>query len=207
MFFWTKKKSPKVNEEIVLIDNYDSFVYNLVHYIEGYLKCKIKVFKNDQIDWKALDNSKLILLSPGPGLPNESGFLMEIIQKYYLTHSLFGVCLGMQALGLHFDMSLQNLDIPLHGLSTKLIATDREDKLFKGFSTKKDITIGHYHSWALSSQNTPSDISVSSVNKEGLAMSFYHKKLPISGVQFHPESILTPHGKKMLKNKIDEYLS
>lgn len=186
--------------KVVVIDNYDSFTYNLVHYLES-LDCKVTVYRNDEFELNELEVFHKILLSPGPGLPSESGLLLDVIKTYASTKSLLGICLGMQAIGEVFGGTLINLNKVYHGVATKAYQTN-EDTLFEGIP--KEFLVGRYHSWALSSQNFPEKLEITSIDDQNEIMSIRHKSLDVKGVQFHPESILTPHGKKMLENWIKE---
>ena len=182
-------------KELVIIDNYDSFTYNLVHYLQG-LGCNVSVLRNDEIDYSLVDKCSHIVLSPGPGLPENSGGTMELIQKYYKEKSILGICLGQQCLGVFFGHPLSNLENVLHGKQSKVIVKD-DNCLFKNLPKK--FNIGHYHSWIIK-ENKESKLIVTSRLKTGGIMSIRHENLPIYGTQFHPESILTEHGKSILGN-------
>jgi anthranilate synthase component 2 len=184
---------------VLVIDNYDSFTYNLVHYLED-LDCKVTVFRNDEFELNELKEYHKILLSPGPGLPSESGLLLDVIKTYASTKSILGICLGMQAIGEVFGGTLINLNKVYHGVATKAIQT-KADNLFEGIPT--EFLVGRYHSWSISVQNFPESIEITSVDENNAIMSIRHKSLDVKGVQFHPESILTPHGKKILENWLD----
>ena len=185
----------KLGENVLVIDNYDSFTYNLVHYLED-LDCKVTVKRNDQLTLEEVDAFDKILLSPGPGIPDEAGLLKDIIAKYAPTKSIFGVCLGQQAIGEVFGGSLLNLDEVYHGIATKInIATP--DALFK--ELPKQIEVGRYHSWVVD-PNLPEVLEATSFDENGQVMSLRHKKYNVCAVQFHPESVLTPDGKKILEN-------
>lgn len=182
---------------VLVIDNYDSFVYNLVHYLHALNVAEVVVVKNDAFTLDYPETFDKILLSPGPGLPEEAGLMMQVIEKYAPTKSTLGVCLGHQALGLHFGAQLQNLQQPLHGMATKV--TVQKSGLFQGLPAS--FQVGHYHSWVVQEatlQNTPLRVTAKSEN--GLVMAMQHETLPIFGVQFHPESILTEHGHAILQN-------
>jgi anthranilate synthase component 2 len=183
-------------DKILVIDNYDSFVYNLVHFLEQ-LGCTTVVKRNDEISLEEVDDYKKILLSPGPGVPDEAGLLKRIIANYAKTKSILGVCLGQQAIGEVFGAKLVNLERPYHGIATKIIQNKKDDLLFKGLP--KEFTVGRYHSWVVE-KNLPECLEATSFDAEGHVMSMQHKELDVRGVQFHPESVLTPRGKKMLKN-------
>ncbi len=184
-----------IMKKILVIDNYDSFTYNLVHYLED-LDCEVVVKRNDQLTLEEVDAFDKIVLSPGPGIPDEAGLLKEIIAKYAPTKSIFGVCLGQQAIAEVFGGSLINLDKVYHGIATK-IKVVKDDVLFNGMS--KEIEVGRYHSWVVD-PNMPEVLEVTSVDENGQIMSLRHKNYDVCAVQFHPESVLTPQGKQILKN-------
>lgn len=180
--------------KLAIIDNYDSFTYNLVHYLEPMVD-ELYVFRNDEIDWEIINSVNFILLSPGPGLPDQANDLMKVIDQYYTTHNILGICLGHQALALYFGMKLSNMKEVKHGIFSKIQVLNF-DYLFKNLPEK--FNIGHYHSWEV--VNLKSPLIPTSLNDEGKLMSFRHDKLKLFGIQFHPESILTENGKKILKN-------
>lgn len=182
-------------KKILVIDNYDSFTYNLVHYLED-LDCEVTVKRNDQLSLEEVDAFDKIVLSPGPGIPDEAGLLKEIIAKYAPIKSIFGVCLGQQAIGEVFGGSLINLDEVYHGIATQIqiIATD---VIFAGIP--KEIEVGRYHSWVVN-PDLPEALKATSIDENGHIMSLRHKTYDVCAVQFHPESVLTPHGKKILEN-------
>ena len=182
-------------KKILVIDNYDSFTYNLVHYLEE-LGCEVIVIRNDQLTLEEVDAFDKIVLSPGPGIPDEAGLLKQIIEKYAPTKSIFGVCLGQQAIAEVFGGSLINLDEVYHGIATKINIT-KEDVLFVGIPN--EIEVGRYHSWVVN-PNLPDSLEATSVDENGQIMSLRHKTYDVRAVQFHPESVLTPQGKKMLEN-------
>ncbi len=181
--------------KILVIDNYDSFTYNLVHYLED-LDCNVIVKRNDQLTLDEVDAFEKIVLSPGPGIPDEAGLLKEIIAKYAPTKSIFGVCLGQQAIGEVFGGTIVNLDEVYHGIATKINIT-KEDVLFKGLA--KEIEVGRYHSWVVD-PNLPKVLKATSFDENGQVMSIRHTAYDVCAVQFHPESVLTPDGKKILEN-------
>ncbi|HMB63089.1 MAG TPA: aminodeoxychorismate/anthranilate synthase component II [Eudoraea sp.] len=180
---------------VLVIDNYDSFTYNLVHYLED-LGCKVVVKRNDQLSLEEVDAFEKIVLSPGPGIPDEAGLLKEIIATYAPTKSIFGVCLGQQAIGEVFGGSLVNLNEVYHGIATE-IQIIKEDLLFKDLP--KTIEVGRYHSWVVH-PDLPEGLEATSLDKNGQLMSLRHTAYDVCAVQFHPESVLTPHGKKILEN-------
>ena len=181
--------------KILVIDNYDSFTYNLVHYLED-LDCEVTVKRNDQLTLEEVDSYDKIVLSPGPGIPDEAGLLKAIIAAYAPTKPIFGVCLGQQAIAEVFGGSLINLDQVYHGVATK-INIIKEDILFDGLP--REIEVGRYHSWVVD-PGLPECLEATSIDENGQIMSLRHKTLDVCAVQFHPESVLTPHGKKILEN-------
>lgn len=183
--------------KIAVIDNYDSFTYNLVHYLED-LNGKVTVFRNDELELEELESFDKILLSPGPGIPDEAGLLKLIIAKYAATKSILGVCLGQQAIGEVFGGSLINLDKVYHGVATKVIQTVSNESLFDDLPA--EFEVGRYHSWVVNTNDFPETLEITSTDENGEIMSLRHKTFDVKGVQFHPESVLTPHGKTILKN-------
>lgn len=183
-------------KNIVVIDNYDSFTYNLVHYLED-LGCNVTVFRNDLLSIDELKYFDKILLSPGPGIPNEAGLLKEIIKTYANKKPILGVCLGQQAIGEVFGGKLVNLNQVFHGVATKINVCVEDEELFKNMP--KEIEVGRYHSWVVHKE-LPDSLEATSFDDNGEVMSLRHKKFNVKGVQFHPESVLTPHGKIILKN-------
>ncbi|PWK19333.1 anthranilate synthase component 2 [Maribacter polysiphoniae] len=188
-----------IMKKILVIDNYDSFTYNLVHYLED-LDCEVIVKRNDQLTLEEVDAYDKIVLSPGPGIPDEAGLLKAIIAKYAPTKSIFGVCLGQQAIAEVFGGSLINLDEVYHGIATN-IKVVKDDLLFKGLP--REIEVGRYHSWVVS-PDIPEVLEVTSIDENGQIMSIRHRHFDVSAVQFHPESVLTPKGKTILQNWLTE---
>lgn len=188
-------------KKMVLIDNYDSFTFNLVHYLEE-LDCNVVVLRNDEFEIEELQSFDAIILSPGPGIPSESGLLLEVIKTYASTKKILGICLGHQAIGEVFGATLLNLDSVFHGVSTKINITDTTETLFSNLP--QQIEVGRYHSWAINPTNLPEVLEVTSESENGEIMSIRHKNFNVKGVQFHPESILTPSGKTILANWIQE---
>lgn len=182
--------------KIVVIDNYDSFTYNIVHYLED-LGANVTVFRNDAFDLLELNNFDKILLSPGPGIPDEAGQLKAVIKEYANKKDILGVCLGLQAIAEVFGGNLKNLDKVYHGVASNVIQTS-SDELFNNLPDK--FTVGRYHSWVVDNENLPPDLIITSVDDNNQIMSLKHKSLPIRGVQYHPESVLTPMGKQILEN-------
>ncbi|RMB56187.1 aminodeoxychorismate/anthranilate synthase component II [Dokdonia sinensis] len=187
-------------KKILVIDNYDSFVYNLVHYLEE-LDCEVTVKRNDQFNLDECEAYDKILLSPGPGIPDEAGLLKEVIKKYATTKPILGVCLGQQAIGEVFGGTIINLDRVFHGVATSIDITREDTVLFKGLGSKIDV--GRYHSWVVAPENFPPMLEVTAVDENGQIMALRHREFDIEAVQFHPESVLTPDGKKMIANWIN----
>ena len=186
--------------KVVVIDNYDSFVYNLVHYIEE-LDVDVTVVRNDQFNLNAIAEFDKILLSPGPGIPDEAGLLKDVIKTYAGMKPILGVCLGQQAIGEVFGGQLTNLDQVFHGVATTAQILVDDTVLFQGLAQK--IEVGRYHSWVVSTDEFPDVLEVTSVDENGQIMSLRHREFDIRGVQFHPESVLTPSGKEIIKNWIN----
>ena len=185
-------------KKVFVIDNYDSFTYNLVHYLEE-LGCEVTVKRNDQFELDELEDYPLLLLSPGPGIPDESCLLKAAIKRYAPTKKILGICLGQQAIGEVFGARLINLDKVYHGIATP-VKVIQEDVLFKDLPDVFDI--GRYHSWVVETP-LPEELIATSVDQEGQLMSLRHKTYNVCAVQYHPESILTPQGKKILDNWIN----
>ena len=183
-------------KKILVIDNYDSFTYNLVHYLED-LDCEVTVYRNDEFDIEEIAVFDKILLSPGPGIPDEAGLLKDVIRKYGPTKSIFGVCLGQQAIGEVYGGTLSNLDKVYHGVATMVKTVVDDELLFKGLGN--EFQVGRYHSWVVDT-NLPDVLEATSFDENGQVMSLRHKTYDVRGVQFHPESVLTPNGKKILEN-------
>ena len=181
---------------ILVIDNYDSFTYNLVHYLED-LNCEVTVYRNDEFDIDEIAVFDKILLSPGPGIPDEAGLLKEVIRKYGPTKSILGVCLGQQAIGEVYGGTLSNLDNVYHGVATMIKTVVGDELLFEGLGS--EFEVGRYHSWVVDA-TLPQDLEVTSIDENGQVMSLRHKTYDVRGVQFHPESVLTPNGKRILEN-------
>jgi len=187
-----------MNKKIVVIDNYDSFVYNLVHYLEE-LDCHVTVLRNDQFHIDDLESYDKILLSPGPGIPDEAGLLKEVIKQYAPSKPILGVCLGQQAIGEAFGGSLTNLEQVFHGIATKINIIEEDTILFKGLSSS--IEVGRYHSWVVAQDDFPASLEVTARDENGQIMALRHREYDVRGVQFHPESVLTPQGKEMIKKQ------
>lgn len=185
------------SNKILVIDNYDSFTYNLVHLLQE-LNQDYIVVRNDKFELDYVEQFDKILLSPGPGIPEEAGLLMEVIRKYAATKSILGICLGQQAIAEVFGGTLFNLPKPLHGVATTIKVTDTKEKLFQNYP--KDSKIGRYHSWAVSPETLPDSLHVTAVDENGIIMALRHKEYDVRGMQFHPESVLTDNGKVLIAN-------
>lgn len=193
----------KTNEKnkVLVIDNYDSFTYNLVHLLH---ECgeEVEVWRNDKFKLEDVEAFDKILLSPGPGLPNEAGLLMDIIRKYGATKQILGICLGQQAIAEVYGGRLINLKKPVHGMASKVTVMQADELLFRGIPTT--FLAGRYHSWAVSTDGFPSELEVTATDDSGVIMALAHKNLAIRGVQFHPESILSEYGKEMIQNWLND---
>ncbi len=183
--------------KLLLLDNYDSFTYNLVHLIEKVSDIEIEVFRNDEISIDEVEKYDKILLSPGPGLPTDAGIMPELLKRYSSTKSILGVCLGLQAIGESFGASLLNLDTVFHGLATP-IKVNVEDIIF--YNCPKTFTVGRYHSWVVDTHFFPEDLQITATDENGNIMALKHKIYDVRGVQFHPESILSEYGEILIKN-------
>jgi anthranilate synthase component 2 len=187
-------------KKIILIDNYDSFTYNLVHLIKS-LGYEVDVRRNDAISIEEVASYEKILLSPGPGIPSEAGLLLDIVKHFSSTKSILGVCLGHQAIGEVFGATLINLKEVHHGVASQINVTG-DDLLFKGLGNSFEA--GRYHSWAVSPVGFPDELEVTALDDSGEIMALRHKKYDVRGVQFHPESVLTPVGSKIMQNWLEE---
>lgn len=187
-------------KNIVIIDNYDSFTYNLSHLLKE-LGANVTVFRNDKFELSQLEAFDKILLSPGPGIPSEAGLLLDVIAKYATLKPILGVCLGHQAIGEYFGGQLINLSDVFHGIQSpaNIIA---DDYIFSGLKGKIDV--GRYHSWVVNNNNLPSCLEVTAVSDEGQIMALRHKELDVRGIQFHPESVLTPEGATIIGNWLNK---
>lgn len=184
--------------KLLVIDNYDSFTYNLVQYIQEILGRSVKVVRNDAISLEAVDAYDVIVLSPGPGVPSEAGIMPELLQQYAASKTILGVCLGHQAIGEAFGGEIYNLDQVLHGIETPMYVTDREEFIFD--DVPNEFVAGRYHSWVVRKENLPDSLQITAVDTDGIIMAMRHKEYDVHGVQFHPESIMTEHGMLMLEN-------
>jgi anthranilate synthase component 2 len=183
--------------KILVFDNYDSFTYNLVQMIKELSDATVEVYRNDEIPLEKVKQYDKILLSPGPGIPAESGLLLPLIKEYAATKSILGVCLGLQAIGEAFGGTLTNLSQVYHGISTPIHLTN-PSTLFEGLPNS--FSVGRYHSWVVAENNFPADLVITSKDDEGYIMSLEHKQYDVKGVQYHPESVLTPDGVKIIGN-------
>lgn len=184
--------------KLLIIDNYDSFTYNLVHQVRA-LGCDFEVARNDKISLDEIERFDKLILSPGPGLPDEAGILKDVISRYAQTKSMLGVCLGHQAIGEVFGAKLTNLEHVYHGLATD-IQIVADDQIFKGFAS--EMTVGRYHSWIIDKSTLTPELIITASDQRGEIMALRHTNYNVWGVQFHPESILTPNGIDIIKNFI-----
>jgi anthranilate synthase component 2 len=189
-------------KNILVIDNYDSFTYNLVHYIDNLTGIRPSVFRNDEITLDEVGAYDKILLSPGPGIPSEAGICLDLIKRYSSEKSILGVCLGHQAIGEAFGATLLNLKQVYHGLSTQVIVLDNQDLLFRDVPVT--FNAGRYHSWVVSNINLPECLKITCIDSNQTIMALRHREYNVCGVQFHPESVLTEHGISIIKNWIEE---
>lgn len=199
---------------ILVFDNYDSFTYNLVHLVEKITHIKVDVYRNDQIPLEKVKNYDKIILSPGPGIPVEAGLLLPLIKEYAATKSILGVCLGHQAIGEAFGGTLTNLSTVFHGVATPIKIVKRQsavvnlDSRLPSHASRKDlfeglpdeIEVGRYHSWVVNKEGFPAELEITAEDETGMIMALQHKTFDVQGVQFHPESVLTPVGEAILKN-------
>jgi anthranilate synthase component 2 len=184
--------------KILVFDNYDSFTYNLVHLVEKITHEKVDVFRNDQIALDDVNAYDKIILSPGPGIPEEAGLLLPLIKRYAATKSIMGVCLGHQAIGQSFGGTLKNLDKVYHGVATKINILNENSPVLKGLG--KEVEVGRYHSWIVDKENFPAELEITAVDGNGYVMALQHNTYDVQGVQFHPESVLTPLGETMMRS-------
>ena len=187
--------------KILIIDNYDSFTYNLVHMVEKITNQLPTVARNDEISLEEVNLYDMIMLSPGPGIPDEAGILKEVISSYAGKKPIFGICLGLQAIVEVFGGTIINMDEVYHGVATEMEVVMSDAIIFKGLQDK--FQAARYHSWIASTHDFPNDLEITSVDEEGGIMAIRHRDFPISAVQFHPESILTEVGEQLVKNFID----
>lgn len=183
-------------KKVLVIDSYDSFTFNLVHYIQSF-DYDVTVFRNDSFDIEDVEHFDKIVLSPGPGIPDEAGLLKDVIKTYASTKSILGICLGLQAIGEVFGGKLVNLEKVYHGVSTKAKILVDDEILFEGL--ENEIMVGRYHSWVIEN-SLPDSLVVTAVDDENQIMALRHKIYDVKAVQFHPESVLTPNGKMIIGN-------
>lgn len=184
--------------KILVFDNYDSFTYNLVHLVEKITHEKVDVYRNDKLPLEDVKKYDKIILSPGPGIPTEAGLLLPLIKEYASSKSILGVCLGHQAIGEAFGGTLTNLSDVYHGVATKCHLLPGKAPLFEGISS--GLEIGRYHSWVVSKEHFPKELEITAEDDNGYIMALQHRKFDVQGVQFHPESVLTPQGEAILRN-------
>ena len=189
-----------MKKKVLIIDNYDSFTYNLVHLINeaGH---EAEVWRNDKFNIADVNQFDKILLSPGPGIPEEAGLLLEVIRTYAPTKSIFGVCLGQQAIAEAFGGTLLNLGRPMHGIATAIDVHDQGELTFKDLPA--NFKVGRYHSWVVSNEDLPECLTVTAKDANDQIMALRHNDYDVRGVQFHPESVLTEHGKQMMINWLE----
>ena len=187
---------------ILVFDNYDSFTYNLVHLVEKLTRTKVSVFRNDELPIERGKDFDKIILSPGPGIPSEAGMLLPLIKEYAASKSILGVCLGHQAIGEAFGRTLTNLSTVYHGLATPIhIKSEKSYQKSRLFSGLPDsIQVGRYHSWVINETNFPAELEITARDANNYIMALQHTRYDIQGVQFHPESVLTPNGEKIIQN-------
>ncbi len=186
--------------KILVLDNYDSFTYNLVHMLRE-MEYEPDIYRNDKISIERVNDYDKILLSPGPGIPSEAGIMMDLIHRYAPNKSILGVCLGHQAIAEAFKGKIYNMPLVLHGVgdTTKLLP-EQEDYLFNG--VPDSFQVCRYHSWAVEKE-MPDELLVTAVDEQGGVMALRHRQYDVKGVQFHPESILTEHGARMIRNWLE----
>ncbi|MGE9312707.1 anthranilate synthase component II [Niabella sp. CJ426] len=184
--------------KLLVFDNYDSFTYNLVHLVEKILHQKVDVHRNDQITLEQVNDYDKIILSPGPGIPEEAGLLLPLIKEYAASKSILGVCLGQQAIGEAFGGKLTNLSKVYHGVATPCKIIKEGVDLFAGLT--EEFEVGRYHSWVVSRDGFPDELEITAVDENDMIMALQHKTYDVRGVQFHPESVLTPLGEQILRN-------
>ena len=191
--------------KVLVFDNYDSFTFNLVHLVKQLTSDEVTVVRNDQMPLGEVDAFDKIILSPGPGIPEEAGLLLPLIKQYAATKSILGVCLGHQAIGQAFGAQLKNLPAVFHGVATPiqlLPVSNRKNDWYTGLA--QPIEVGRYHSWVVSYENLPNCIEVTARDAQDYIMALRHRELDVQGVQFHPESILTPQGLAMMRNWLEK---
>jgi anthranilate synthase component 2 len=181
---------------ILLLDNYDSFTYNLLHYLEQVTDEVVEVRRNDGLTIAEVSRYSSVVLSPGPGLPESAGIMMDLIATYKADKPILGICLGLQAIGQVFGGQLKNLESVLHGVQRKVNILNNNDRLFTGIPAQ--ISTGHYHSWVVAAEGLSPEMEITVTDDAGNIMALSHRRFPLSGVQFHPESIMTDSGLKII---------
>ncbi len=187
--------------KILIIDNYDSFTYNLVQYVKELTDAQVDVYRNDAISLADIDAYDTIIFSPGPGIPQNAGIMIDAIKRYAPYKKMLGVCLGHQAIGVAFGSKLSNLKKVYHGIQTPVKIVEKKDPVFKDVADETEV--GRYHSWVIDPRTLSDELQVTAVSEDGQIMAVKHKKYPVWGLQFHPESIMTDEGKKMIRNFLE----
>ncbi len=187
--------------KILIIDNYDSFTYNLVQYVKELSNAQVDVYRNDAISLADIDAYDTVIFSPGPGVPEHAGIMIDAIKRYAPHKKMLGVCLGHQAIGMAFGSRLQNLKKVYHGVQTPVQITKTNDPVFKNVPVVTDV--GRYHSWVIDPETLSAELEVTAQSEDGQIMAIKHKTYPVWGLQFHPESIMTEEGKKMIQNFLE----
>jgi anthranilate synthase component II len=190
-----------MSKKLLMLDNYDSFTFNLVHLLKEIGGREISVFRNDKVSLSEIAQFDEIVLSPGPGIPLEAGIMPELVKQYAGTKKILGICLGHQCIGEVFGATLVNLERPVHGVATECKIIDQSELIFNGVAP--EIKVGRYHSWVVGRDKFPSCLKVTAEDNLGQIMALRHKEYNIAGLQFHPESILTPDGKTLVKNWLE----
>lgn len=189
--------------KILILDNYDSFTYNLVHMVEKITGDFPTVYRNDEISLEEIDDYDMIMLSPGPGIPDEAGILKDVIKMYASKKPIFGVCLGLQAIAEVFGGKIINMDEVFHGVATEMSIVKENATIFR--DVPKTFLAARYHSWIASEENFPDELEITAVDEDGKIQAIQHKEFPMSAVQFHPESILTEVGEQLVRNFIEAH--
>ena len=188
-------------KKILIIDNYDSFTYNLVQYVKELTDVQVDVYRNDIIGLEEIEAYDTVIFSPGPGVPQDAGIMIDAIKRYAPHKKMLGVCLGHQAIGVAFGSKLSNLKKVYHGIQTPVKIVDKKDPVFKDVADETEV--GRYHSWVIDPETLSDELQVTAVSEDGQIMAVKHKKYPVWGLQFHPESIMTDEGKKMIRNFLE----
>jgi anthranilate synthase component II len=187
--------------KVLVIDNYDSFTYNLVHLITALGVKDLTVWRNDKFELSQVEQFHKIVLSPGPGIPSEAGLMPEVVKRYHAQKPILGVCLGHQCIGEVFGGTLQNLKVPMHGKSSEIVLQKEDTALFEGLPKK--FIVGRYHSWVVEPKSLPQCLEVTAIDDDGNIMAMRHKEFNVRGVQFHPESVMTDLGPKIIQNWLE----